>query len=204
MGGGKILQFGFPVLWVWFRHRDKFRRPLAATNKSEFRTNALIGVGFGALVVIALYGVYYFLVAPTDIGGTMEAMVKEKLLDLGVNSTWKYLLLGLGYACVHTFLEEYYWRWFVFDSLDNYVSTLVANIVSSLGFMAHHVVVLAVYFGWSHPLTYLISACVGIGGSFWAWQFKRAGTLWLPWLSHLIVDAGIFSLGYLLMRGVLF
>lgn len=203
MGGGKILQFGFPVTWVWWRHRDKLQRPKGGNDAASFRKNLLLGIGFGAMVVVALYAVYFLWLAPMETGAKLASMVEEKVTGMGIDSFWKFLGLSLAYALVHTFMEEYYWRWFVFDFLEKFLPSFAANLLSSLGFMAHHVVVLAVYFGWDHPLTYLISGCVAIGGSFWAWQFKRTGSLLVPWISHLIVDAGIFSLGFVLLRDIL-
>ena len=36
-----------------------------------------------------------------------------------------------------------------------------------------------------------------------AWQYDRTGRLRAPWISHMIVDAGIFGLGYFLIRDML-
>ena len=69
-------------------------------------------------------------------------------------------------------------------------------LISSLGFMAHHVIVLGFYFGWHSPWVYLLSLAVAIGGAFWAWLYDRTGSLAGPWLSHMLVDAGIFAVGY--------
>ena len=68
--------------------------------------------------------------------------------------------------------------------------------------MAHHVILLGFFFNWS-PWTYVLSASIAVGGAFWAWQFNRTGKLRVPWFSHMIVDAGIFSLGYFLVRDLL-
>jgi len=101
---------------------------------------------------------------------------------------------------VHSFLEEYYWRWFVYDLLKRFVNVPIANLISSLGFMAHHVVLLSVYFGWTSPMTWLCSAGVAIGGAYWAWLYQKTGTLVWPWVSHMVVDAGIFIVGYFLVK----
>ena len=55
------------------------------------------------------------------------------------------------------------------------------------------------YFGWSEPMAYLLAACVAIGGLFWGWLYQRTGHLWSAWISHMIVDAGIFGLGYFIL-----
>jgi membrane protease YdiL (CAAX protease family) len=63
--------------------------------------------------------------------------------------------------------------------------------------------VLAHYFGWTSPLTLLFSASVAVGGAFWAWLYERTGSLLGPWLSHLVIDAGIFFIGFKLVAGTL-
>jgi membrane protease YdiL (CAAX protease family) len=112
----------------------------------------------------------------------------------------KFALLGLGYSVVHSLLEEYYWRWFVFAQLRHRTSLLTAVLVSSLGFMAHHVIVLATYFGWDSPISYLASIGVAVGGAVWALLYERTGSLYGGWLSHCLVDAAIFLIGFEMLR----
>jgi membrane protease YdiL (CAAX protease family) len=68
--------------------------------------------------------------------------------------------------------------------------------VSSLGFMAHHVCIVSVFFGWFSPTSIGLSLAVAAGGAIWAWLYHRTGSLWGPWISHALVDAGIFVIGY--------
>jgi membrane protease YdiL (CAAX protease family) len=71
--------------------------------------------------------------------------------------------------------------------------------ISSLGFAAHHVLVLALYFGWASPLTWLFAICVAVGGAIWAWLYDACDSLAAPWLSHALVDAAIFAIGFLMI-----
>lgn len=203
-GIGKVIQFGFPVFWIWLFYRHRIRRSRGVRN--SYQTSAsindlLIGVGFGLLVAAAMFGIYFFVMAHSEIANNLVAMVKEKVSGMGVDSLAKYVCLGIFYALCHSFMEEYYWRWFVFDMLEKFVSTPVANVISSLGFMAHHVILLGFFFNWQW-LTYPLSLCIAIGGMFWAWQYKKTGSLLTPWISHMIVDAGIFALGYFLVKEI--
>ena len=77
---------------------------------------------------------------------------------------------------------------------------VAAICISSLGFMAHHVILLATFFSWSSPWTYLFSFSVVVGGAGWAWLYERDGSLYGPWISHLFVDAAIFLIGYDICR----
>ena len=205
---GKFIQFALPVVWVWLFFRYRFNRPEKnAKDADEESTgrripNWLWAVGFGIDVCLIMFFAYWLL-SGTDQIASMTTEVKAKVAGLGITSVWKFALLGLFYSLVHSFLEEYYWRWFVYDLLKRFTSVPASNLISSLGFMAHHVVLLSVYFGWDSPMTWLCSAGVAIGGAFWAWLYEKTGTLIWPWVSHMIVDAGIFSLGYWLVSSTL-
>ena len=78
-----------------------------------------------------------------------------------------------------------------------------AIVISSLGFMAHHVLVLGHFFGFNSFACWFFSLCVAVGGAFWAWLYERTGSLLGPWLSHLLIDAAIFLIGFDLVKGLL-
>jgi membrane protease YdiL (CAAX protease family) len=105
-------------------------------------------------------------------------------------------VLGVFYSLVHSLLEEYYWRWFVFARLADVSKLPTAIAISSLGFMAHHVLIVGMYFGWTSAATWLFSLAIAVGGAVWAGLYHRSRSLIGPWLSHLLVDAAIFAVGY--------
>jgi membrane protease YdiL (CAAX protease family) len=191
---GKIVQFAFPAIWVYFVLRRKPSWP------SRDRRGIGFGLAFGVFVVAGMLALYYGWLKPAGHLVGLEDTVHAKVSDLGLLSLWKYVAVGVFYSLVHSFLEEYYWRWFVFAQLRKRISLPWAIAISSLGFMAHHVIVLGTFFGWTSPLAYLFSAGVAIGGVVWAWIYDRSGSLLGPWLSHMLVDAGIFLIGYDLVR----
>jgi membrane protease YdiL (CAAX protease family) len=128
-------------------------------------------------------------------------MIRAKIAGFGISSIAAYAALGVFYSAVHSLLEEYYWRWFTFGQLRRLLPLWPAVLISALGFMGHHVVVLYQFFPDKLWLALLLSAGVGIGGVFWAWLYDRTGSLYGPWLSHMLIDAGIFWIGYDLVRG---
>ncbi len=65
--------------------------------------------------------------------------------------------------------------------------------------MAHHVIVLSRFFGWFSPWTLFFSLSVAVGGAIWAVLYWRYRSLLGPWISHLMVDAAIFLVAYLLV-----
>lgn len=200
---GKTIQFVFPIAWVWFLDRQFFRQPATPTNLEThygLSRQMWLGLGFSDMVVALIFVVYFVFLQSTDLAENLIEQVRAKTIGTGIDTTLKFIGLGTFYAFCHSFLEEYYWRWFVFGYLRKYLSVSSSIVISSIGFMAHHVVLLSVFFGWASPMTYLCSLAVGIGGVFWAWLYARTGSLRVAWISHLIVDAGIFALGYILIR----
>ena len=196
-GVGKIIQFGFPAAWAWFVLRERF-----GFSKPSWH-GIRLGLGFGFLVLGSMLTLFHFWLEPTGFFAGPNAQIREKIVDMGFDSFWKYAGISVFYALCHSLMEEYYWRWFVFRQLRSLIAFMPAMLISSIGFMAHHVIVLKTFFGWESPATYLFSLAVAIGGVLWAWIYEKSGSLVGPWLSHLVVDAGIFMIGYHLARDLL-
>ncbi len=196
-GLGKAVQFGFPVLFlVWIaRTRPHWTWP-------GWR-GVVVGLVFGAAIFAAMLVLYFTWLRNSDLLLGLQDQVLSKVQDLGLDTPWKYAATGLFYALAHSLLEEYYWRWFVFGQLNMRMGLPGAVLLSSLGFMAHHVILLATYFGWNSPWAYLFATGVAVGGAFWAWLYARSRSLLGPWLSHMLIDAAIFLIGYDLVRATM-
>lgn len=187
---GKMVQFALPLVWWFGVRRMRLGLPKPST------AGMTIGIAFGCVISAAIWIGYWQLIEPANWCPRLAGEVARKVTEIGCNTPLRFVLLGCFYVLIHSLLEEYYWRWFVFGGLRDYLPIPAAILISSAGFMAHHVIVLARFFGWQSPATWLFSLAVGIGGAFWAWLYQRSGQLGAPWISHLIVDAGIFILGY--------
>ncbi len=55
---------------------------------------------------------------------------------------------------------------------------------------------LAAFFPGQWTWVGIFSISVAIGGFFWALLYSRSRSLIGPWISHLLVDAGILAIGY--------
>ncbi len=152
---------------------------------------------FALAVVILMLGVYFGVLRGSSLFAETPARLQRKLQEVGMDTPARYVLLALFVVAAHSLLEEYYWRWFVFGGLRQFLSLAPAMILSSLAFMAHHVVVLYVYLPgrfWSTALPFALA--VAVGGAVWAWLYERTGSIWSPWLSHLLIDGAIFVIGW--------
>ena len=186
----KILQFAFPAVWVIMVQRQKLRPAWPST------AGMTEGLALGVAVLLGTLLLYFLWLKP---GGYLVAAIgpiTKKATELGMGSPMRFILGGVLLSSIHALLEEYYWRWFLFGGLRRFMPVTAAVILSSLAFTAHHVILLAVYFGGFSWATVFFSLCVAVGGAAWAWIYQRSGSLLGPWLSHLLIDAGIFIVGY--------
>ena len=188
--GSKVLQFSFPLIWVIAiqRHRIRIPRP----TWDSINAGILMGIGIVTTGLLAYYGFLkdsiYLENAP--------ALITAKVNEMGLTSPTLYIAFALFLAVPHSLLEEYYWRWFVFGQTKRITGIKTAIVISSLGFMSHHVIVIHQFLDKGWGVTLFFSLCVALGGVLWAWLYNRYKTLYGPWVSHLLVDLGIMYIGY--------
>ena len=165
---GKIVQFTFPLAFVLVADR-RWPRPHRPTSDG-----LALGLGFGVLVACAMLGLYFGWLANSALLASTPALVRGKMFEFHITTPSAYFGLAAFIVVVHSLLEEYYWRWFIFDRLSRGLGDDSAAVVSGLAFMGHHVVVLHVYFP-GQFLTAVVPFSLGIavGGMVWAWLFRR-------------------------------
>lgn len=195
--GVKLYTIVWPVIAVWWILREdlqEFRRLLV------FRKRILLeGAGWGMLMSSAIVVV---LLSPLGEAVREQAgVVRDKAEQMGVVS--QFILFGLLISMLHSFLEEYYWRWFVFGHLHRFMkSKLLAHVVGAFGFAAHHIVVTTQFF--DGAMGWIFGIAVGVGGGIWSWLMIRHRSLIGAWISHIIVDLTLMSIGYWLIFHVAF
>ncbi|HEX3998667.1 MAG TPA: CPBP family intramembrane glutamic endopeptidase [Pirellulales bacterium] len=185
---GKAIQFALPIYWLLFVERRRIHW------KGPSRSGVIWGIASGLLIGGATLAIYFGWLLPSGSLATSAEVVRKKLFGMGLTSPAAIIEMSAFYSLVHSLLEEYYWRWFVFGRLREHSSRPAAIAISSIGFMAHHVILVFSYFPW--PWAAAASVGVAIGGALWAWRYDRDGSLWGPWISHLLVDAAIFAIGF--------
>ena len=186
----KLVQFAFPVFWVAAIQKRSLQFKL-----SSFR-GVPLGILFGMAVSCMAMVLYYSWVSSAEFFQLGRVAIEQKIAGIGIDVAWKFVAMGIFYSLIHSLLEEYYWRWFVFDQCKGLCSLSLSILISSIGFMAHHVIVIGSYFGFLTVTTWVASLLVAVGGAFWAWLYHQKASLLGPWLSHLLVDAAIFIVGF--------
>lgn len=188
---GKGIQFLFPALWIIRIERRSigWQRPRV----TDFAWGAVLG----AALLAGTLALYHFGLKPAGVfTDAVVQAIRKKVEGMAVATIPRYVGLGVFYSVFHSLLEEYYWRWFVFGQLRRLISLPAAIFISGIGFMAHHVCVVSVFFGWFSIWSIGLSLAVAVGGMIWAWLYQRTESLFGPWISHAFVDAALFIVGY--------
>jgi uncharacterized protein len=193
---GKVVQFSFPFLYCLLYDRDRLR-PSAPK-----RDGLLLGILFGLLVNAAIFGLYFAWLRHTEVMAVGQREILKQVQKFALDTPGAYVAFACFVALVHSLAEEYYFRWFIFGLLRRHTGLATAIALSSLAFAAHHVILLAVYFPGGEAFVRVVlpfALGVAAGGAVWAWLYDRAKSLYAPWVSHLLIDAGLMALGFLLV-----
>lgn len=186
----KVLQFSLPLvatIYLFRRRISFFKGGLRGTST---------GLVFGALVAAAIVALYLCYLRQAPVFAMFGERLTEKLTGLGAATPLRFAILAVFLSLFHSLLEEYYWRWFVFGELLRRITRWAAYVIASVGFSAHHFLVVLAYFGAEQlPWVVFFSLGVAVGGAMWCWLYERYDSLFAPWISHLLVDVALLSVG---------
>jgi uncharacterized protein len=186
----KLIQFSFPLLWILGAERARPR-----LFKQPGTPGLWIGLFSGTGLVAGLMAFWRPLLARPELAG-VPAAISGKLAEFGIATPAGYAALAVFYSVLHSLLEEYYWRWFLFGRLRRRMRAGLANLLSSVAFTAHHVLVIGQFLGGYGPATWLAASAITGAGALWAWSYHRSNSLYGAWLSHGLADAGLMWVGY--------
>ena len=186
----------FIVVWPLVSVRLILRTTLPKVKfaLAKHRRAIPLGVFLGAAIVILMFGLMRTPLGEV-VNGSSES-ISRKTQQFGVLK--HYWLFALFLSVIHSLIEEYYWRWFVFGQLKNVVNVPCAHAIAGVSFAAHHIVVATQFFPvlWG----FLFGALAGAGGILWSVMYDKQKTLVGAWLCHLIVDFGIMAVGYSILH----
>lgn len=191
--GTKLFTLAWPLIVIKLIYGNPF--PRVRWGDARHWRALPLGIVTGTAIVALMVGLLF-----TPLRGVVEQgsdSIRAKTQALGIME--HYWIFGFFLSVIHSLLEEYYWRWFVYGQLTRVVSGPLAHVLAGVAFAAHHVVIVGQFFGlmWG----FFFGAFVGIGGIIWSLMLARQKTLFGIWISHMIVDFGCLSIGYWLITG---
>lgn len=184
----KILLVLWPLLWL-SSTKKIFVTPFWRGDIKK----SLIGGLFSGMFLLFLMGGLYFAGRDFWLGFKSQILESAKGFDI----LHYYILFSLFLSIIHSFLEEYYWRWFVLNGLMTKFKRNTAIIISSLAFASHHFIIILNFTNlW---LALIASVGIFLVSCYWCQLYLKTQTLSGSWLSHFFADMIIMYIGYLII-----
>lgn len=176
---------------VWLLYVDK--EPLSWSRPTEggFGVSALSGLLIAAVIAVAYLVVGAHWIDPAD--------ARETFAQTGLATPAVYLGVAAYWVFANSVLEEYVYRWFIFSRARQLFGKAGGVFVAALAFVPHHWLALSS----SCDLKTTAIACGGIfaGAVIRSAIYERYRSVWVPWVSHAIVDVSVFGIGWVLLFG---
>lgn len=183
--GGKVWLVLLPFIWRLVVDRRPIS--LSPVRQGGLRMGVVIGLAISAIIVAG------YLLIGRDL---IDAEHVRQEADQNGIGTWTMYLLGmLAWVFVNSVIEEYVYRWFMFEKFEVLTGGGIAVIASALCFTVHHVIALWEQFTDAPLIIVAGSLGVFIGGVVWSWMYLRYRSIWPGWVSHAIVDVAVFGVG---------
>ena len=150
-----------------------------------------IALGVGIYVVIL--GGYFLVSSFFDFSQIAGALTD----NAGVTKE-NFLYVSLYISLANSFLEEFFFRGFVFTNLKQHSGRKLAYIFSAAAFSLYHV---AMMIGWFSPALFLlVMAGLVIGGMIFNWLNEKLDTIYCSWLTHMFANFAINTIGFMLLK----
>lgn len=183
----KILIIAWPIFWFVFG----FSHNNFLNSKKYFRS-ILYGLFSGLSISLLIYLAYYF---NQSFFLEYASEIKKKVIEFNLLNY--YFVFAVFLSLVHSLIEEYFWRWFIFGGLSLKIKSLKAAIIGSIGFGLHHLIILFQFFPFH--ISFIFTLAVVFGGFIWCMLYYKTNTILGSWISHALVDGMIMYIGSLLI-----
>lgn len=162
---------------------------LLLPKKKGFIAAMLLGISIYVLIIGA-----YLLIGPYFDFSKIAGSLTE---NAGVTKE-NFLFVSLYISLVNSFLEELFFRGFIFTNLKNAVNRPVAYFFSAAVFSLYHI---AMMIGWFSPALFIL-VMVGLlaGGIIFNWLNEKMDTIYCSWLTHMFANFAINTIGFLLLK----
>lgn len=192
--GAKVWLLLFPLLWLLVVDR----RPLSFSPIQ--RGGMLAGTISGLAICLTIMLGAWIALPWIDV-----TVLREKMNEVGLGNPWVFLGATLYWIFINSVLEEYVYRWFIFEKSEQLLTHaprassrldgvgISAIILSAAIFTVHHALIVSVYF--SPIIALLASIGVFAGGAIWSALYLKYRSIWPAWISHAWADVGVFAVG---------
>lgn len=192
-GGKCVLFIGIPLLYQSVFGRKDSDFSIGAMFSRDKRALCVAG-GMGLFVFTVIFGSYLLLGAVVDLSAVTGQLDERMNINAG-----NFVAVAVYIATCNSFLEEFYFRGFLFFRLKEYGSRAMAQIGSSVIFALYHVAIMVTWFEWW--VFCLCMVALVIGGVIFNCLDEKTESLYPSWLTHGCANVAINTVGMILFFG---
>jgi uncharacterized protein len=185
--GAKILLFILIPL-IYIRYIKKISLKESLNFKRTDKGHMKLGILFGLISFGIVLAAYFILKSYIDFQGILDEMqTKSKI------TVQNFLSIGLYITFINSFLEEFFFRGFIFLNLYKLNMKKTAYIYSSLLFGLYHI---GIFKNWFNP--YLMGlALLGLisVGFIFDYLDTKSDNFTNSWINHILADSAIILIG---------
>ena len=181
----RVWLLGCPL--IWFLNIDKGALTWAWPSTRDFNAGLILGI-----IMAGIIGIAYLLLGQQWL---TPSTIQAKAQAIGLAQPLPYLGFSLYFTFINALVEEYIWRWFVYQKCTLLLNDQGAVLLAALCFTLHHIIALVGYTG-TVMVTVFGSIGVFVAGAIWSWCFLKYQSLWVCYISHALADLAIALIGW--------
>ena len=179
----------FPIIVISLMTKVSYKRsfllPLHLKNKKATYRYALAG-SLGVLVITLIFVLFFLKYLDFS-------SITQRVMDMGITST-TYPFVALAIVLINPFLEEYFWRGFVFRVFDKYTNK---GIWTGVLFALHHVII--IWGSINLIQSIIVIFFLAIIGILFNWIYSKTGSIYATWIIHALADLVIVTVGFFIL-----
>jgi uncharacterized protein len=184
----KLIFFtAIPAIYIKYVKKESLEVSyrLKVLNKGKLKVGLLSGILFFVIVISA----YYVVQGEIDLNSIAEEL-QNKLKVTPMNFIFIALYITFG----NSFLEEFFFRGFIFLNLYKLNSKKTAYVYSSLLFGIYHIGIFRTWF--NLPITLLaLFGLISVGFLF-NWMDTKSENFLNSWIAHIFADTAVMLIGF--------
>ena len=179
-----------PLIYIKFDKGINMLDYFKIYSRKQFISSLVLGVSTYILIV----GVYFILTTYIDLSSVRELLYKSK--DINKNN---FFYVAVYISFLNSLLEEFFFRGFLFLSLNKTASRPIAYFISALSFGIYHIGIMA---DWFNVVIFLL-ALIALFGVGFIFNYLNEGNknIYSSWLVHMFANFALNTIG-LIIYGV--
>lgn len=182
-----ILFLLVPIGYSFINKEVTLKDKLKIGSKKDFLLSLTLGLGFYTFILAAYIVLRNFL----DLASIGEILSK----DVGVAQD-NFIFVAIYISLINSFVEEFFFRGFLFLNLKSLGTSNFAYAFSALAFAIYHVAIMGTWF--SVPLFFVALLGLFIGGLIFNFLNSKKGNIYNSYIVHMMANFAINTVGMIM------